>query len=235
MKQRQPSPPPSTVPLPRVAGEDAPCSADAVFALIAARLDRDLAADALDVTVVPPFGDHSLNHWEIAPEFLRSARAAAVLIGLVPRPEGATVILTQRTAGLRDHAGQIAFPGGKIDPADATPADAARREAREEIGLSSDRVAVLGHLGAYLTRTGFRIVPVVARVDPPFALRLNPAEVVEAFEVPFPFLMDPANHRLAEREWLGKTRSFYSIEFGERRIWGVTAGILRVFYERLQG
>ncbi len=236
MKRQQPSPTTEAVPRrPHSTEEDAPYSAHSVFARIAARIDRDLAADALDVTVVPPFGDHSLNHWEIAPEFLRGVRAAAVLIGLVPRPDGVTVILTQRTAGLRDHAGQIAFPGGKIDPGDATPADAARREAGEEIGLLADRIAVLGHLGAYLTRTGFRIIPVVARVDPPFALRLNAAEVVEAFEVPFAFLMDPANHRLAQREWLGKARSFYSIEFGERRIWGVTAGILRVFYERLYG
>ena len=208
---------------------------DAVFARIAQRVDRDLAVDALDVAVTPPFGDHSLNRWQIEPEFLRGARAAAVLVGLVPRPEGVTLILTQRTAGLRDHSGQIAFPGGKIDPGDATPAEAACREADEEIGLARHRIAVLGHLGAYLARTGFRIVPVVARIEPPFVLRLNPAEVVEAFEVPFAFLMDPTNHRLAEREWLGRTRLFYSIEFGERRIWGVTAGILRVFYERLQG
>ena len=208
-------------------------SADAVFARIAARIDRDLAVEALDVAAVPPFGDHSLNEWIIEPVFLRGARAAAVLIALVPRPEGVTVILTQRTSDLRDHAGQIAFPGGKIDPGDATPADAARREAGEEIGLAGDRIAILGHLGAYLTRTGFRIIPVVARVEPPFALTLNPAEVVEAFEVPLDFLMDPANHRLAEREWLGKTRYFYAIEFGRRTIWGVTAGILRVLHERL--
>ena len=206
---------------------------EAVFAHIAARIDRDLAVDALDVAMVPPFGDHTLNEWAIEPAFLRGARAAAVLIGLVPRAEGVTVILTQRTAGLRDHAGQIAFPGGKIDSGDATPADAARREAGEEIGLAADRIEVLGHLGAYLTRTGFRIVPVIARVDPAFTLVLNPAEVVDCFEVPLDFLMDPANHRLAEREWLGKTRHFYAIEFGRRTIWGVTAGILRVLYERL--
>ena len=214
-------------------GERGGGESSAVFARIAARVERDLAADALDVAVTPPFGDHSLNEWTIEPDFLRGARAAAVLVGLVPRPDGVTLILTQRTAGLRDHSGQIAFPGGKIDPGDATPADAACREAGEEIGLARDRITVLGHLGAYLTRTGFRIVPVVARVDPLFALRLNPSEVVEAFEVPLDFLMNPANHRKAEREWLGKTRSFYAIDFGERTIWGVTAGILRVLYERL--
>ncbi len=214
-------------------GRNIRSQADAVFARIAARLDRELASDALDVSTTPPFGDHSLNRWEIAPEFLRTSRAAAVLIGLVPRSDGIGIILTRRTAGLRDHAGQIAFPGGKIDPGDATPADAARREAGEEIGLDPARIEVLGHLGGYLTRTGFRIIPVVARVDPPFVLRPNPAEVVEAFEVPFAFLMDPANYRLAEREWLGRTRYFYSIMVGERTIWGVTAGILRVLYEKL--
>ena len=224
--------------MPRVSsplqrGED--LTAEATFARVAARVERDLAKDALDVAVTPPFGDHSLNDWVIEPAFLSGARAAAVLIGLVPRPEGVGVILTQRTAGLRDHAGQVAFPGGKIDPGDATPAHAACREAYEEIGLDPARITVLGHLGGYLTRTGFRIIPVVARVEPPFALRLNAAEVVEAFEVPLAFLMDPANHRLAEREWQGTIRYFYSIEFGERRIWGVTAGILRVFYERLLG
>lgn len=210
-----------------------PLGDDPVFARIATRVERDLATDALDVAVVPPFGDHSLNDWTVEPEFLRGARAAAVLVGLVPRPEGVTVILTQRTAGLRDHGGQVAFPGGKIDPGDATPAAAACREAFEEIGLEGHRIAVLGHLGGYLTRTGFRIIPVVARVEPPFTLRLNPAEVVECFEVPLAFLMDPANHRRAEREWLGVTRYFYSIAFGSRTIWGVTAGILRVLYERL--
>ena len=213
----------------------APSQDDSIFARIAARVERHLATDALDVDVVPPFGDQSLNEWLVAPEVLRKARAAAVLLGLVPRPDGVTVILTQRTADLRDHGGQIAFPGGKIDPGDATPAAAACREAGEEIGLAPDRIAVLGYLGAYLTRTGFRIVPVVARVDPPFALRLNPAEVVEAFEVPLAFLMEPANHRLAQREWLGTMRHFYAIEFGDRLIWGVTAGILRVLYERLYG
>lgn len=207
---------------------------DAVFARVAARIERDLATDALDVAVIPPFGDHSLNDWRIEPDVLRRARAAAVLVGLVPRPDGVSVILTRRTSGLRDHAGQIAFPGGKIDAGDATPADAAIREAWEEIGLDASRIEILGHLGAYLTRTGFRIIPVVAKVSPPFTLRLNPAEVVESFEVPLAFLMRPDNYRRAEREWLDATRSFYVIDFGRHAIWGVTAGILRTFYEALR-
>lgn len=219
--------------VPRTVPDAAAAHADAIFARIAARVDRDLPADALDVEVIPPFGDHSLNDWAIEPDFLRGARAAAVLIGLVPRPEGVGVIFTRRTSGLRDHAGQFAFPGGKIDPYDATPAAAAIREANEEIGLDPARVTVLGHLGAYLTRTGFRIIPIVARVDPPFDLVPNPAEVVDAFEVPFDFLMDAANHRLSQRSWQGRERNFYAIAFGERTIWGATAGIVRALYERL--
>ena len=208
---------------------------DAVFARIAARVERDLAADALDVAVTPPSGDHSLNAWDIELEFLRGTRLAAVLVGLVPRDDGVNVLLTQRTAGLRDHGGQIALPGGKVDAQDATPAAAAIREANEEIGLDPARIAVVGHLGTYLTRTGFRIVPVVARVDPPFALTLNSAEVDACFEVPFAVLMDPANYRVAQRDGLGRTRSFYAIDHGGRTIWGVTAGILRVLCERLHG
>lgn len=204
-----------------------------VFRRIAARLPRDLPSGALDRAAPPPFGDHSLNSWAISEEFLAGTRVAAVLVGLVARSDGVTVLLTQRTAGLRDHAGQIAFPGGKVDQADASPAAAAIREAYEEIALSADTIEVLGHLDPYLTRTGFRIVPVVARITPPFVLAPNPAEVVDAFEVPFAFLMDVVNYRLEEREWLGKKRYFYSIPHGERRIWGVTAGILRVLHEKL--
>ena len=208
-------------------------TAEVVFDRIATCVDRNLSADALDLDVIPPFGDHSLNDWEIDPTFLRGARAAAVLVGLVPRDEGVSVILTRRTGGLRDHGGQVAFPGGKIDPGDATPADAAIREAGEEIGLDPSRVAVLGYLGGYLTRTGFRIIPVVARIEPPFTLHINPAEVAECFEVPLALLTDPTNYRRAEREWLGVTRYFYSIESEHHTIWGATAGILRVLCERL--
>ena len=212
-----------------------PFDADEVFRRIAERVIPTLDIDALDRAVVPPFGDHSLNEWTIAPDFLAGARAAAVLIPLVHRPEGVSVLLTRRTDRLRTHAGQIAFPGGGIDQGDADPAAAALREAEEEIGLDPTRVAVLGHLGAYLTRTGFRIIPVVARVEPPFTLRLNAAEVAEAFEVPFAAVMDAGSYLVRQREWMGIQRSFYAIEHGSRLIWGVTAGILRVLYERLYG
>ncbi len=210
-------------------------AAAAVFRRIAERLPKGLASDALDLTATPPFGDHRLNDWELLPDDLAAARAAAVLVPLVVRGDAVHLLLTLRTAALRAHAGQIAFPGGVIDPGDATPAAAALREAGEEIGLAADRVTVLGYLGSYLARTGYRIVPVVARVDPPFALVLNPAEVADAFEVPFAALMDGANHRLATREWRGAPRHFYAIDHGGHTIWGITAGIIRTLYEGLYG
>ncbi len=206
---------------------------DDVFARIAARVPTSLDALALDRAAAPLDGDHSLNSWDITPEFLATTRVAAVLVGLVARPDGIGVLLTRRTAGLRDHAGQFAFPGGKMDPGDATPADTALREAWEEVGLPAASVSVLGYLGAYLARTGFRIIPVVARIDPPFAPTLNPAEVAEAFEVPFTHLMSAASYQVRSREWQGIPRHFYSIEHGGRTIWGITAGILRVLHERL--
>ena len=206
---------------------------DDLFLRIDTRIGRDLSPDALDRTVTPPTGDHSLNSWTISTDFLATARAAAVLVGLVVRDGTINVLLTQRTGDLRDHAGQIAFPGGKMDPGDISPAATAIREAGEEIGLAQETIEVLGYLDPYLTRTGFRIIPVLARLHPPFELRLNPTEVVDVFEVPFAYLMDEANHQLKEREWLGTVRNFYAIEHGERTIWGITAGILRVLYERL--
>jgi 8-oxo-dGTP pyrophosphatase MutT (NUDIX family) len=214
------------------ASEPAPDGVDALFRLLRAQLPRRLPSDALDRRVTPRTGDHSLNDWPISDAFLEKARAAAVLIALVVRDDTVTILLTQRTSDLRDHAGQIAFPGGKIDADDASPAEAALREAREEVGLDPTAVDVIGYLDPYLTRSGFRIVPVVARVKP-FEPILNAREVVEAFEVPFDFLMNAAHHQIGYRDWGGTRRAFYSIEHGERTIWGATAGIIRVLYERL--
>ena len=142
-------------------------------------------------------------------------------------------ILTQRSAHLNDHAGQISFPGGKIDPADASPRDAALREAWEEIGLDRSFIDPIGYLDVYGTGFGFRILPTVARVRPGFTLKINAAEVEDAFEVPLAFLMNPINHQIHSKEFRGMERSFYAMPFAERYIWGATAGILRVLYERI--
>ena len=131
------------------------------------------------------------------------------------------------------HPGQIAFPGGKIDPHDRTPADAALREAAEEIGLARALIEPIGYLDLYLTFSGFRILPTVARVASDYKLVLSEREVADAFEVPLTFLMDAQNHALHSRDWKGVTRRYYAMPFGERYIWGVTAGILRNLYERI--
>jgi 8-oxo-dGTP pyrophosphatase MutT (NUDIX family) len=160
------------------------------------------------------------------------ARLAAVLAPIVKRPEGLSVLLTLRASHLRAHSGQVAFPGGQIDPGE-TPLQAALREAGEEVGLDEQFIEPLGWLDPYLTGTGFRVAPLVALVEPSFTLRINDREVDEVFETPFAFLMDPANHRLEEREWQGRRRKFYAMPHEGRYIWGATAGILRNLYEKL--
>ncbi len=168
--------------------------------------------------------------WERAG--VSATRPAAVLVPIVDRA-APTVLLTQRTAELTSHAGQIAFPGGKIDPDDESPVAAALREAKEEVGLLPMLVEPIGYLDLYLTFSGFRILPTVARVKPDFSLTLNPREVTEAFEVPLDFLMEPANYQRKTRDWKGIARDYYAIPFGKRYIWGITAGILRNLYERV--
>jgi 8-oxo-dGTP pyrophosphatase MutT (NUDIX family) len=163
-----------------------------------------------------------------------ASRPAAVLVPVGDRAEP-TVILTLRTADLASHAGQIAFPGGKIDPGDQSPLGAALREAEEEIGLAPALVEPLGYLDLYLTFSGFRILPTVARVTPAYVLNLNKSEVSEVFEVPLAFLMSPQNHQRHSRDWKGIIRHYYAIPYQERYIWGVTAGILRNLYERIYG
>ncbi|MBO6718814.1 MAG: CoA pyrophosphatase [Rhizobiaceae bacterium] len=179
------------------------------------------------------FGDHRLNpdlrDLIIKPDL----RDAAVLVPVVDHAHGATVILTQRTTAMRSHSGQIAFPGGKIDAEDPSPEDAALREAEEEIGLSGAHVDIIGRLPDYVSGSGYRIAPVLSVVRPGFDLTINPDEVDDAFEVPLAFLMDPANHRRQSRIWNERERFFYEMPFGDRYIWGVTAGIIRTLYERL--
>jgi 8-oxo-dGTP pyrophosphatase MutT (NUDIX family) len=159
-------------------------------------------------------------------------RPAAVLIPIVARTE-LTVLLTRRTEQMSSHPGQIAFPGGRVDPGDASITAAALREADEEIGLTAAHIEPLGFIDSYRTGTGYRISPLVALVAPGFELRLNPSEVSEAFEVPLAFLMDPANHQRHTREWRGRQRSFYAMPYGERYIWGATAGMLKNLQQRL--
>jgi 8-oxo-dGTP pyrophosphatase MutT (NUDIX family) len=153
-------------------------------------------------------------------------RPAAVLVGLVEGSDGPALLLTRRTEHLRDHAGQICFPGGRIEAADAGPTAAALREAEEEIGLDPGRVGVLGELPTYQTITGFRIHPVVGWVSPPFTPRPDPYEVAEVFEVPLHFVLDPENHRRQSYRRGSLTRGYYVLPYHGRFIWGATAGIL---------
>ncbi|SSC71329.1 unnamed protein product [Ciceribacter sp. T2.26MG-112.2] len=178
-------------------------------------------------------GDHVLNPQSLLEVEGLKLKDAAVLVPVVDDPDGAKVILTQRTATLRKHSGQIAFPGGGIDEGDLSPEVAALREAREEIGLDPNFVETVGRLPQYLSGTGFRIVPVLSVVKRGFVIEPNPDEVDAVFEVPLSFLMNPDNHQRDSRTWQGIVRHFYVMPYGERQIWGITAGIIRTLYERL--
>ncbi len=179
------------------------------------------------------------SDFDLNPEMLADfavmepARPAAVLIPIVARDK-LTVLLTQRNESLSTHGGQISFPGGRVDEGESVT-DAALREAEEEIGLARSHVEPLGFIDSYRTGTGYWIAPIVALVRPDFDLRLNPAEVADVFEVPLEFLMDPANHQRHSREWRGRERSFYAMPYGERYIWGATAGMLKTLHLRLFG
>jgi 8-oxo-dGTP pyrophosphatase MutT (NUDIX family) len=207
-------------------------SAGEVFARARARLTLDVPAGLNDVSITPKRGDHDVDPVMLKIAEVRPIRPAAVLVPIVDHPEP-TVLLTQRTKDLSDHPGQISFPGGKIDKGDADPLASALREADEEIGLDKAHVEPLGYLDLYMTTLGYRIVPVLARVKPGFTLKLNTSEVDNTFEVPLAFLMDQANVQRHARDWQGLTRHYYAITFGERYIWGVTAGILRNLHERI--
>jgi len=197
-----------------------------------ARLNFEVPRGLIDPNIIPESGDPGTARMLQIIAREQPIRPAAVLIPVVDHPQP-TVLLTQRSAHLADHAGQIAFPGGKIEATDGSPLDAALREAEEETGLERSFVDPIGYLGVYGTTFGFRILPTVARVRPGFKLRINHEEVDDAFEVPLSFLMNPANHQVHSKEFRGMERSYYAMPFAERYIWGATAGILRALYERI--
>jgi 8-oxo-dGTP pyrophosphatase MutT (NUDIX family) len=178
-------------------------------------------------------GDHDLNDADMRPK--PPLVPAAVLVPLVEHAEGYTVLLTQRSADLSKHAGQISFPGGRIEAEDETPALAALREAEEEIGLTADFVDVIGDLDTYEVRTGFEVFPIVGLVRTGFDIKIDPGEVAEVFEVPLSFVLDPGNHHRQGRTFYGMMRYFYVLPFEDRYIWGATAGMLINLYEVLSG
>jgi 8-oxo-dGTP pyrophosphatase MutT (NUDIX family) len=188
------------------------------------------------VVVVPPAGeqsrrgDHDLN-----PDMLptRALIPAAVLVGLVERPEGMGVLFTKRTPHLNDHAGQISFPGGRIEATDADAVAAALREAEEEVGLPGSHVEMIGRLDTYVTRTGFEVTPCVGFVKPLELYRPDPFEVAEVFEVPLRFFRTPQSRRVESRVYQGRQRFFYAYPWGEYYIWGATAGMLNNLVEVL--
>lgn len=205
---------------------------DEFFARARARLNFDVPPGLADASIIAPSGDFGTDQMLQIVAKEKPIRQAAVLIAVVER-ELPTVLLTTRAAHLADHPGQVSFPGGKIDPTDVSPLEAALREADEEVGLKRDFIEPLGYLDVYATSFGFRVLPTLAKVKPGFDLTIDPSEVEDAFEVPLAFLMDPLNHRQGTKEFRGIKRYFYEMPYQQRYIWGATAGMLRVLYERI--
>ncbi|HEX4694119.1 CoA pyrophosphatase [Sphingomonas sp.] len=193
---------------------------------LAERLRAALTAD--DHTPILLAGDQRIPPFDAG-----DPAAAAVLVAITDRPEPG-VILTQRTETLRRHAGQVAFPGGRIDPEDVDAAAAALREAEEEIALPRDAVEVIGPADLYLTVTGFSVTPVIGVIAPDLDYRPNEAEVADVFEVPLAFVFDPANQVETQAEWQGRTRTYYEINWRDRRIWGATAAMIVNLSRRLR-
>jgi len=203
-------------------------------AAIPAVLPFDRITAALHPLTNPPAGD-GWNHAEIV-DLLSEDRAlveAAVLVGLVPRDEGIQVLLTRRTDVLRHHAGQVSFPGGRLETDDIDAVAAAVRETFEEVGIAPAQLAPLGYLDVYTTITGFRVLPVVAMIASDYVARPDPNEVADVFEVPLTFLLDPANIASHALEHRGQMRQVWEFRYPDQRIWGVTAAILLNLRERL--
>lgn len=176
------------------------------------------------------FSDDDLNpHARMIPEG-EAPKPAAVLVPLVPRADGLNILLTQRQPHLKRHAGQVAFPGGRVDSTDADAVAAALRETVEETGIAPSFVEPLGFLDTYLTSTNYRVVPVVAVVRPGFSVTPHEGEVADVFEVPLAFLMNPAHHERHSRAYQGQERFYYAMPWKERYIWGATAGMIRNLY-----
>lgn len=174
-------------------------------------------------SIVEPRGDHSLNPGMTVPEKIRPA---AVLVPVVGREGEPTILLTERSADLPHHAGQVSFPGGRVEDTDVDHIDTALRETEEEIGLDRRHVEVIGRLDTYFTRTGFVVTPIVGLVRPPFDLTPDPVEVASVFEVPLSFVLDRSNHERHSREWQNMIRHFYVFPHPDKYIWGATAGML---------
>jgi 8-oxo-dGTP pyrophosphatase MutT (NUDIX family) len=194
-------------------------------------IDLDVASIRARLKRTPPafsiYGDEEAGREAAA------TTAAAVLVPIVTHPEALTVLFTLRTSHLKAHSGQVSFPGGRAEPGDVTPEFTALREAQEEIGLPQDRVEVIARLPDYFTRTGYRVTPVVGLLTPPLELHPDPNEVADIFEVPLAFLLDPQNHLRKTREFQGRTVGYYEMPYGERYIWGATAGMLVNLYRYL--
>jgi 8-oxo-dGTP pyrophosphatase MutT (NUDIX family) len=196
-------------------------------------LHHEVPREGDDLTLTAVRGDDDLNPGVMLADDAGLGTRAAVLVPIIKREPQASMLLTQRNTALSSHAGQVAFPGGKFDRDDRDATACALREAFEETGLAPRFVRPVGYLDPYQTRTGFRVIPVVALVDTGFALSPAPDEVDAVFEVPLAFLMDPRHHRRETRTWQGSERHFYAMPWGERYIWGATAGMIRNLYERL--
>lgn len=178
---------------------------------------------------MPPDGEAVVEDGALA----TNLTPAAVLFPIVRRREGDTVLLTRRTAHLRDHAGQVSFPGGRVETQDGSPLETALRETKEEIGLHRRHIEVLGYLPEYRTGTGFSVIPVVALVEPPFELQPDSFEVAEVFEVPLAFLLDQNNHQRHTVHLRGALRHYFAMPYENYFIWGATAGMIRSLSERL--
>ncbi|MFN3232749.1 MAG: CoA pyrophosphatase [Alphaproteobacteria bacterium] len=187
-----------------------------------------------EASLAPTIGDSRMDPKQPSPWMHgKPLRPAAVLVPIVLRPAGHTVLLTERTDHLNHHAGQVSFPGGRVEPEDTGPVDTALRETEEEIGLDRGFVDIAGALDVYETGTGFSITPIVGFVREGFDLTLDAFEVAEAFEVPLDFFLDPANHTRESREWQGRLRHYYVMPYDGHHIWGATAGMLVNLYQKL--